>query len=117
MKSHWLMFAVVGLWACSSASTPQVPSDAGDASDGTPGGDTGTQTGVDVSKLAPDQCSETVDCTTPNTVCTNYAEVSNGDPELKRPRCGPPDRCSIVTCPTGTRCFIREVYPGEVICY
>lgn len=71
---------------------------------------------IDTSKLAADECSETIDCATPNTVCTDYADVSNGDAELQRPRCGPPDRCSIVTCPTGKTCFVREIYPGEVTC-
>src|SRR5262245_14723875 len=111
-----LLLATLLIGCSSGGSTPVVSGDGGadatvDVADG--GGDRPT---VDKSKLSPDECSETIPCKTPDTFCAKYVEVSGGDPDLQRPRCGPGKPCDIVTCPQGTSCFVRDIVPHEVVC-
>ena len=71
---------------------------------------------VDQSKLPAEECSASIPCKTPDTFCADYSEVSGGDPDLQRLRCGPSKACDIVTCPKGKTCLVRDIIPHEVIC-
>jgi hypothetical protein len=120
MARGFLVVVLLSMAAgCSSASTPQIPADAGSAprAPEAGSGDAGrSQPSVDKSKLAPDECSAAIDCKTPGTGCFDFSELANGDPELERPRCAPSSACDVVTCPPRETCLIKETTPGIVSC-
>lgn len=111
-----LALSSIAVGACSNASTPQIPGDAGDAPEAGPADAGPAKASVDKSKLAPDECSAAIGCKTPETGCFDFSELADGDPDLERARCAPSPACKLVRCPPHETCLIKETTPGIVSC-